>query len=664
MAAIVAALASLAQAGHVQTRSGQRHEGKVELAERGLKVGSTLVPLEDVASASFEEPAAARPAATRPAASRPKARPNNGGGLLAEYFSDTGFRNRVMMRIDERISLSHWSNATPDPLVPKGFAVRWTGKITPKYTERYAFHIDTQSGARLWINEESVIQRWPAAPGIFTETFDMKAGQTYDLRMEFRDNAFGAHVSLAWSSKRQEHEFIGGEATTPPAGTHAPTVEILSPAEQALLVAPRRVEVTAEAKSQSSIRMMRLFVDGQLMDTVTQSPWRLTWREPASGHHQIEVRVTDDAGMTAISEMRDIAVSVADGNLPAPWSQLSVGVDRPVGKAAHADGRLTVEASDSNIWADRDRMHVVLQQLQGDGTLTARLDRLHGEAAGTAAGLFIRGDLLPRVAPIALLAYSPDVGLIYSRRETGSADRQNVEVHVELPCYLRLSRHGDNITAYHSADGAAWHSLGTRRVSLESAAFAGLAVMGPESQVAQGIFSELSLSRGSPVMVSTGRGVLLTSGSFLAGQVRQADRETVRIDGGTSASIPRQNVARILYRPLTEEAAARLNGGRPGIVLANGDFLDGELERISGNQAAIQSVLFGQRRFSTGEDAMAVILRDLRPAACAYEVRTRDGSVLRASAVTIDRDRLKVMEITGLTIHLRAGEIARMAVAE
>ena len=91
-------------------------------------------------------------------------------------------------------------------------------------------------------------------------------------------------------------------------------------------------------------------------------------------------------------------------------------------------------------------------------------------------------------------------------------------------------------------------------------------------------------------------------------------------------------------------------------MLANGDFLDGELESISGPQLTIRSVLFGQRRISR-EDWTAIILREVRPAACAYEVRARDGSVLRASALEIDKGRLRVTEAGGITVFLRGDEL-------
>jgi len=118
--------------GFVQTVDGKRIEGMLSL-ERGKFIvkpsgggEAVAVPFENVKRASFGREKTKTPAVGKDVATEPlKARTVE--GLRGEYFADHKMQERKLVRVDRELNL--WWGSAPDPAVPKGFAVRWTGRL-------------------------------------------------------------------------------------------------------------------------------------------------------------------------------------------------------------------------------------------------------------------------------------------------------------------------------------------------------------------------------------------------------------------------------------------------------------------------------------------------------------------------------------------------------
>jgi hypothetical protein len=99
----------------------------------------------------------------------------------------------------------------------------------------------------------------------------------------------------------------------------------------------------------------------------------------------------------------------------------------------------------------RDAGRFEAHALDGDGSIVARVVEQRGEA-GAKAGLMIRAG-----AAYAAVMVTPDAGVrLQSDFETDVAGPR-----VVAPRWLKLTRDGDAVTAYESADGAAWRTVGT-----------------------------------------------------------------------------------------------------------------------------------------------------------------------------------------------------------
>lgn len=126
-------------------------------------------------------------------------------------------------------------------------------------------------------------------------------------------------------------------------------------------------------------------------------------------------------------------------------------------------------------------------------------------------------------------------------------------------------------------------------------------------------------------------GVLTWSGAFLSGGVRAADDSVVSlVDAPGGISLTTANTAAIFFQPLTPCRANALRALRPGVLLATGDFVEGEFKSVELGKVRLTSVLFGGRSFEVGREAAAVILRKPALPLEQFEVRLTDGSALIA----------------------------------
>jgi len=98
-------------------------------------------------------------------------------------------------------------------------SVRWTGTVTPKYTDTYTFSTVTDDGARLWVNGQQLVNDWNSHGDTENSgTIALEAGKAYPIILEYYDGGGGATTRLLWASARQAKEVIPTAALAPVAG--------------------------------------------------------------------------------------------------------------------------------------------------------------------------------------------------------------------------------------------------------------------------------------------------------------------------------------------------------------------------------------------------------------------------------------------------------------
>ncbi|WP_037365047.1 ABC transporter permease subunit [Nakamurella lactea] len=135
-----------------------------------------------------------------------------------------------------------------------------------------------------------------------------------------------------------------------------------------------------------------------------------------------------------------------------------------------------------------DRFTFVHQDLPGDGTVTARVSSLTGDGAApepwAKAGLIVKADLTEgsRYAAV-MLTGGHGVRWQYDFTADAAGTTGDAAAPSTAPRWLRLTRSGDTIAGYDSADGVSWNAVGTATIPFPGTVQIGMFVTSPDHTV-------------------------------------------------------------------------------------------------------------------------------------------------------------------------------------
>ncbi len=133
----------------------------------------------------------------------------NGDGLRAKYYKGMNFNDLYSAQIDSQIDFNWGSGWPANQVGTDNFSVRWTGSVTPFFSETYTFYTNTDDGVRLWINDQQLIDKWIDQPAAeWSGTISLTAGQEYSIKMEYYENGGEAVAQLRWRSQSQPKEIV------------------------------------------------------------------------------------------------------------------------------------------------------------------------------------------------------------------------------------------------------------------------------------------------------------------------------------------------------------------------------------------------------------------------------------------------------------------------
>ncbi len=134
-----------------------------------------------------------------------------GYGLRAEY-SQLGFFEPLALllsRLDANVDFN-WNFAGPDPSVGGTFFARWSGRITPRFSEVYEFALPQAEGSglrRLWLDGQLVFSERFLFDEEARGRIFLEAGRAHDLILEL-DFGGSGRTRLTWSSPSQPEETV------------------------------------------------------------------------------------------------------------------------------------------------------------------------------------------------------------------------------------------------------------------------------------------------------------------------------------------------------------------------------------------------------------------------------------------------------------------------
>src|SRR5688500_17898917 len=154
-----------------------------------------------------------------------------------------------------------------------------------------------------------------------------------------------------------------------------------------------------------------------------------------------------------------------------------LGLPAQPGSTSYDNGTYTITAGGADIGGAADQFHFAYNHWDADGSIVARVASLANTNAAAKAGVMFRAGPGADAAFVGVFV-TPGAGLTLLTRPTdGAAAGQTTLFGFPAPRFLRLTRAGDQITAFHSANGVTWTQVGApQTVALGDNPLVGLAV--------------------------------------------------------------------------------------------------------------------------------------------------------------------------------------------
>ncbi|MBC8185871.1 T9SS type A sorting domain-containing protein [candidate division KSB1 bacterium] len=165
--------------------------------------------------------------------------------------------------------------------------------------------------------------------------------------------------------------------------------------------------------------------------------------------------------------------------LPEPWQQGDVGNTVPDGFSVFDRGLFYLKGGGFGLQYYADTFHFVFQKVEGDISITARIDDLDGVSFGGFVGVMVRASDATRTSMFSLVS-SLRLGVYTKWRmpdDMNLFSKRHELIPNETPLWFRLVRKGDVMASYYSEDGMDWGApLVEMSVPLDSSFLIGLAV--------------------------------------------------------------------------------------------------------------------------------------------------------------------------------------------
>jgi regulation of enolase protein 1 (concanavalin A-like superfamily) len=166
------------------------------------------------------------------------------------------------------------------------------------------------------------------------------------------------------------------------------------------------------------------------------------------------------------------------GPIPTPWMNGDVGNVGIAGSACYnpSTQEWTIDGSGKRIGGKKDQFHFVWQECDGDMDIIARVTSQSSSHNHAKAGIMIRQSLNKKSKNAAVLV-RPNNKTNFQCRVTHNGQTYSSTVNnTPMTHWVRLTRIGNQFTAYESVDGENWNVIGSEHIDMSGTVYIGMAV--------------------------------------------------------------------------------------------------------------------------------------------------------------------------------------------
>jgi len=199
--------------------------------------------------------------------------------------------------------------------------------------------------------------------------------------------------------------------------------------------------------------------------------------------------------------------------MKATFANRDIGSPELAGSARQVDRGWDLIAGGADIWEKADQFHFVFQDICGDFDIAVRVERFTPAHLYSKAGLMIRENVNADSAHLMFLVFSGNaprnnnLGAYEMQfRPAAGADCHGIYPAIRPPAppefpaafpnsWLRVTRRGNQFTAFASTDGKSWKRYGEQVLPLANTVLVGPALTSHDASVpAQAAFRDYTVS--------------------------------------------------------------------------------------------------------------------------------------------------------------------------
>jgi hypothetical protein len=284
------------------------------------------------------------------------ASPAEGAGLRGEYFAKSMSLegDPVLVRVDPVIDFDWAEGAPADEVGANIYSVRWTGFIVAPTAGEYTFHLTSDDGSRLWIDDDLVVDNWgDHAMEERAGRVALATGVPRRVRIEFYENMVYAGVRLEWSAPGLAREVVPAKCLFGPDATFTgPVVATVAAGGGARHTVGSTVKIvvseasgveglsgTVTVRSPTAGYEAEVTEFHSLPDGIYVAKWDTAGLAPAEDY-AVEVTLTDAAGNSdpdGLPRTPDVTIALVPAGKMRALDGLEAGPPPP-GCAAAGEG--------------------------------------------------------------------------------------------------------------------------------------------------------------------------------------------------------------------------------------------------------------------------------------------------------------------------------------